>query len=195
MTDADTHGDAAAAFDVTDSRVSHDGMLLRVRVDTVAMPDGARAEREVVERPDAVAVVPVDADGLVVLVRQYRHAVGGYQLEIPAGLRDVDGEDERATAARELTEETGLAAGTLRPLARIHNSAGWTAETTGIYVATDLSPAEPDGDFEAEHEEADMDVVRLPLSRAVDMVVGGHIRDAKTVVGLLMVSRNAGDPH
>lgn len=187
---ADRAGVDDPSFDVVDSRVTHDGMLLTVRVDAVRMPDGAVVDREVVERPDAVAIVPVTNDGEVILVRQYRHAVGRYELEIPAGLLDIDGERPRDAADRELTEETGMAAGRLTEVLHFCNSAGWTGETTTVFVARDLSESTPHEDFEAEAEEADMDVVRLPLDRAVAMVHAGDIRDAKTVIGLLLVAHD-----
>ena len=175
-------------FDTLDSRVVHEGFST-VRVDQVRMPDGSETEREVVEHTDAVAVVPLFDDGTVALLRQYRHPVGQYLLEIPAGILDVDGEPEPDAARRELAEEVCLAAGRLDHLTTFHNSAGWCDERTHVYLGRDLSPtARPDG-FEPEHEEADMEVVRLPLAEAVAGVHRGEITDAKTVVGLLMAAR------
>ena len=180
--------DAANWFQVLDSRVEYTGFST-VRTDVVVMPDGSRTEREVVEHLSAVAVVPVLDDDTVVLLRQYRHPVGRYMLEIPAGILDVDGEAEDAAAHRELVEETGLRAGTLEHLTTFHNSAGWTDERTTVYLGRDLVEApQPDG-FEPAAEEADMEVVRLPLAAAVDAVAAGEITDAKTVVGLLLAVR------
>ena len=105
--------DEPVAYPVEDSRVAYDGELSRVRVDRVRMPDGSLATREVVEHPDAVAVVPVEAGGTVVLLRQYRHPVVSTVLEVPAGKLDMAGEEPAAAAGRELAEEVGLSAGSL----------------------------------------------------------------------------------
>lgn len=179
-------------FEVVDSTLTHEGLLLRVRVDTVRAPDGTIVTREVVERPHVVAIVPVTADGEVVLVRQYRHAVGRYQLEIPAGLVDVSGESEEAAAHRELAEECGLAAGVLTHLTRFHNSAGWTQETTTIFHAGDLTPVEAGDGYVPEAEEAEMQVIQMPLTRAVASVTSGEITDAKSAIGLLLVGTTRG---
>lgn len=178
----------SGAFAVTQSQVTHEGMLTTLRVDTVRMPDGDTAEREIASRPDAVAMVPVTAGGEVVLVRQYRHAVGGYMLEVPAGLLDVDGEDTDEAAQRELAEEIGVRAGTLERALTFHNSSGWSEESTIVYIATNLREVTPPEDFTAEAEEADMDVVRVPLTDAIAAVRRGEITDAKTVIGLLYVA-------
>lgn len=175
-------------YEALDSRVVHDGWST-VRVDTVRMPDGETAEREIVEHMSAVAVVPVLGDGTVVMLRQYRHAVGQYLLEIPAGVLDVEGEGEADAAQRELAEEVGMRAGRLEHLTTFHNSAGWSTERTHVFVGLDLEEAPRPEDFDLEHEEADMEIVRLPLEDAVAAVAAGEITDAKTVVGLLMVAR------
>lgn len=159
----------------------------------MAMPDGTVATREIVEHAAAVAAVAVDDDGAVVMVRQYRHAFGTAFLELPAGLLDVDGEDPAAAMQRELAEEVRLSAGSLQPLLTFNNSAGWTTEQTTVFLATELTTAErPDG-FVLEAEEADMEVVRIPLADAVAMVADGRISDAKTVIGLLAVGARTGD--
>lgn len=180
--------DAAAWFETLDSRTAYEGFAT-VRVDTVRMPDGDVTDREVVEHTPAVAVVPLFDDGTVVLLRQYRHPVGRYLLEIPAGKLDVDGEDPADAARRELAEETGLQAAELVHLTTFENSAGWTTEWTAVHLGTGLSDAAPPDDFEAEHEEADMEIVRMALDDAVDGVARGEITDAKTIVGLLLAAR------
>lgn len=178
----------AAWFETLDSRVVHDGWST-VRVDTIRMPDGDEAEREVVEHVSAVAVVPLYADDTVALLRQYRPAVGQYLLEIPAGILDVEGEAEPDAAQRELAEEVGLHAGRLDHLTTFHNSAGWSTERTHVYLGRDLAEvASPEG-FEPAHEEADMEIVRLSLEAAVEGITRGEITDAKTVVGLLLAAR------
>lgn len=174
-------------FEVVESQVTHEGVMSTLRVDKVATPDGDVATREVAVRPDAVAIVPLTDDGDVVMLRQYRHPVGRYELEIPAGLLDVEGERPEDAVQRELAEEAGLTAATVRRLTRFWNSAGWSDEATTIYVGTGLSPAAPGADFAAEAEEADMEVLRIPFAEAVAMARTGEITDAKTVIGLLLV--------
>jgi 8-oxo-dGDP phosphatase len=178
-----------AAFDVHRSEVTHRGDLSSVRVDDVEMPDGTVAKREIVEHDNAVAVVAVEPDGRVVLIRHYRHPVRDRMLEIPAGKLDVEGEAPIDAARRELAEEVGLESADLFELTHFYNSAGWSEEATTIYLARDARPcAVPDG-FTAEHEEADIEVVRVPLEKALGMVDRGEIIDAKTVIGLLLTHR------
>jgi 8-oxo-dGTP pyrophosphatase MutT (NUDIX family) len=183
-----TGGAPAHGFEVIASEVTHEGVMSTLRVDEVAMPAGGVASREVAVRPDAVAIVPLTDDGDVVMLRQYRHPVGRYELEIPAGLMDVAGEAEDQAAQRELAEEIGMAAGQLERLTRFWNSAGWTDEATTVFVGRDLRAAAPADDFVAEAEEADMEVVRMPLHEAVALARTGGIADAKTVIGLLLVA-------
>ena len=174
------------AYEVTASRTVYEGRFATVRVDEVRMPDETSATREVVEQTNAVAVVPVDAGNLIVMVRQYRHAVGEYLLELPAGKLDVEGEEPLAAAHRELAEEAGLQAGHYEELISFYNSAGWTTEKTTVYLARDLRDVPvPDG-YTAEHEEADMQVLRLPLADLVAKIRAGEITDAKTIVGILL---------
>ena len=177
------------AFDVHSSEVTHRGALSNVRVDDVEMPDGNVAKREVVEHDNAVAVVALEADGRVILIRHYRHPVRGRMLEIPAGKLDVDGEAPADAARRELAEEVGLAAADVSELIHFYNSAGWSEEATTIYLAREVHPCDaPDG-FTAEHEEADIEIVRLPLDEALGLIDSGEIVDAKTVIGLLLTHR------
>ena len=181
-----------ARYDVHGSDVVWEGQLSTVRVDHVEMPDGSTAAREVVKHLDAVAVVALTDDNEIVLVRQYRHPMGDYQLEIPAGLLDVDGEAPEAAAARELAEETGMKVRELRRVLGFANSAGWTDEHTTIFVGRGAVPDTTMNDFEAEDEEADMQVVILPFSEAVAMARDGQIADAKTLIGILAVAAQDG---
>lgn len=176
-------------YAVEDSRVAFAGQLSTIRVDRLRMPDGGVAEREIVEHSNAVAVVPVDGDGNVVLLRQYRHALGEHQVEIPAGKLDVEGEAPEGAARRELIEEVGLDAGEFTQLVHFANSAGWTTEHTTVYLATGLTAADvPDG-FVSEAEEADMEVLRMPLADAIAQAERGEIADSKTLIGLLLARR------
>lgn len=174
-------------YRVIDSDVVYQSSFTTIRIDDVEMPDGTTSKREIAEHPSAVGAVVIDADDKVVLLRHYRHALRQYFLELPAGKLDVDGEPAAQAMQRELSEEVELQAGTLTPLLHYTNSAGWTTEQTTVYLATDLSPAPRPDDFSLEHEEADMDIVRLPLEEAVQMVRDGQIVDSKTVIGLLAV--------
>lgn len=177
-------------YEVQSTGRTYDGVLSRVRVDRVTMPGGDVTEREVVEHDNAVGVVVVDEDRRVVLLRHYRHPVGKRLLEIPAGKLDVEGESPEDAARRELIEEVGLAAVSLTTLIHFHNSAGWTDEATTVYLTTDAVAQQAPDDFTAVHEEADLEVVRVPLDRAVQMVVSGAITDAKTVIGILLADRH-----
>ncbi|MFA9428582.1 NUDIX domain-containing protein [Egicoccus sp. AB-alg2] len=174
-------------FETTDRRTVYDGRAT-VRIDTVRMPDGDEVEREVVEQMPAVAVVPVTDDGEVYLLKQYRQPVGAYVLEVPAGVLDVDGEAPEDAARRELVEEISHDCDELVPLTVFLNSAGWSTERTHVYLARGLRPTSPPDDFVVEHEEADMEVVRLPFKEALALVVAGEVADAKTVVGLLLAA-------
>jgi ADP-ribose pyrophosphatase len=158
-------------------------------VATFEAPDGELFERDVVRSPGAVGVVPLlfeDGVPTVVFVRQYRGPLDQYLLEIPAGMRDVPDEPMELTAARELIEEAGFSAGRMEYLTHFFSSAGMTDSVLHIYLATDLSPVarETHGP-----EETHMEVLRLPLAEAVEMVERGEINDAKTVIGLLLVDK------
>lgn len=174
--------DPIAPFRVRDEETMWSGRVIRVAVVQVEGPEGERHTRDVVHHPGAVAAVPLHSDGTVTLVHQYRAALDMGMWEIPAGLRDVDGEPLEETARRELAEEVGLAAGKLEHLATFHNSPGCSDEAVEIFLATDLSSV-PDDRQGA--EEQHMLVERLPLAEALAMVSQGRITDAKTIIGLL----------
>lgn len=191
-----TPGDAAdspgsnGGFAHLEDTLVHQGHIWHVAVARFRSPDGDEFHRDIVRSPGAVAAVPLmfDAEGTpsVVLVRQYRAPFDEQVLEIPAGMRDVPGEPTEVTAARELVEEVGLEAGEMRHLLDFYPSAGMTNSILYLYLATDLRPVE-----RSTHgpEEAHSEVVHLPLRAAVDMVLSGEIKDAKTIVGLLLVER------
>lgn len=163
----------------------YEGRVISLELDTVAMPGGGDSVREIVRHPGAVAVVAVDDEDRVVLVRQYRHPLGEHLWELPAGLRDADGEPPLEAAKRELAEEALLSAARWSLLATSYNSPGFCDETVLVYLAEELSDVErPDG-FVVEHEELDMTVERVPLADAVQRVYDGDIRNASAVIGLL----------
>jgi 8-oxo-dGTP pyrophosphatase MutT (NUDIX family) len=155
-----------------------------VRRDILEGPKG-RFTREVVEHPDAVAIVALDDRHRVALVRQYRHPLGMELLEIPAGTLDVDGESPTEAAHRELAEEVGLATDALVPLGSLWNSAGWSDERTDIFLARRTRPVAAPAGYQAADEEAHMTIEWLPLDELVRAALDGGIEDAKTVVGVL----------
>ena len=162
------------------------GRVVRLYVDTVRLPDGREAQREIVRHPGAVAMVPVLPSGEVVLVRQYRHAAGRVLLEIPAGTLEPDEEPEEA-ASRELQEEIGYEPGSLIRLAGEYTAPGYTTELIHIYLATGLKPSSL-----AQDSDEFLEVVRLPLDEAVRRVEDGTIEDGKTIIGLLLAARRLG---
>ncbi len=151
-------------------------------------PDGQTFERDVVHHRGAVAVVPMHEDGSVTLVRQFRASLDGDLLELPAGVRDVDGEPDQRTAERELAEEAGLAASSMEPLITIHNAPGMSDERISVFVARELT-AVPD-DRQGVEEMA-MTVERIPMQDALAMIDDGRITDAKTIVGILLLARRS----
>lgn len=156
-----------------------EGKLFSVRVD-----ETAKGPREVAEHPGSVSVVAVDGRGRVALVSQHRHAAGRDLLEIPAGLRDQEGEDPAETARRELREECGQEAEDLQHLGSFFTSPGFTDERQEMYLATRLREADEAG------TDADVDEVTwMPLEEAVARVLGGEIRDLKTATGILLAAR------
>jgi len=164
---------------VIESERVFDGKLIKVRVDQVRMPDGSEHRREVVEHPGAVAILPVLSNGDIVLVRQYRHPVGRYTLELPAGTREPD-EAPLQTAIRELREETGYHASGMREIVRFFVSPGWADEELIVYLATGLTPGQ-------DHPEAeeDLSVVNVRPDDVAEQIGQGAIVDSKTIVGLL----------
>ena len=179
-------------FGVLDSETVYEGRVISLRRDTVVMPGGGSSVREVVHHPGAVAVVALDDQERVVLLRQYRHPVGRHLWELPAGLRDEDGEPPLETAKRELAEEALLAAARWSLLVSVANSPGFSDELVQIYLAEDLSAVDRPVGFLVEHEEADMTLERVPLADAVQRVFDGDIRNSSAVAGLLAAAQVRG---
>jgi ADP-ribose pyrophosphatase len=176
-------------YEVLATEVVHEGRIITLVKDTVAMPGGGDSVREVVRHVGAVCVAAVDDEGRIVMVRQYRHPVGGYLWELPAGLRDADGEAPLATARRELAEEAGLAAERWSLLVNDYSTPGFCSEEVLIFLAEGLTAADrPDG-FVVEHEELDMTVERVPLDEAVQRVFSGEIRNSSAVIGILATAQ------
>jgi 8-oxo-dGTP pyrophosphatase MutT (NUDIX family) len=176
-------------FRVLSSETVFEGPIISLYRDRVSMPGGGDSVRDVVRHPGAVAIVALDDREQVVLVRQYRQPVGAHLWELPAGLRDADGEPPLETAQRELAEEAQLSAARWSLLTTSYSSPGFCDEQVLIYLAEELSEVElPDG-FLVEHEEADMTVARVPLADAVQQVFDGDIRNGSAVIGLLAAAQ------
>ncbi len=154
------------------------GRVVDLDLDTVTLPNGTTIELEILRHPGAAAIVALRPDETVLLTRQYRHAAGGYIYEIPAGKLDR-GEDARTCAARELEEETGYRAATIEPLLSMLTTPGFTDEMIHLFLATGLGP----GVQQLGRDEV-LQVIEMPLSRAIDLIQDGTIRDGKTIVGL-----------
>ena len=158
--------------------------LRKDRIRDPGNPDGPAFERWVFEHPGAVVVLAVDDDERVACVRQYRHPASGTYLELPAGLRDSDGEDPLRTAQRELLEEVELVAGQWRELFALWPSAGITSERHVFYLARGLSTGDR-GDFALEHEEAAMEMVWVPVDALVEAVLDGRVTEEPISVAVL----------
>ena len=161
------------------------GRVFKVTVDSVL--EGEKTyQREVVRHPGSAAILPVFEDGMVALVRQYRHPAVRYLLEVCAGTLNERERPEEA-AARELEEELGLVAGKMEKLSEFFVSPGFCEEKMWLFLATDLSQTAQN----LEDDEA-VEVVRLPLSRALEMISAGEIEDAKTIIGLMLAAPRVG---
>jgi ADP-ribose pyrophosphatase len=159
----------------------YDGRAVKLRVDTVRKPSGKITTREIVEHSDAVAVVVLDSRDRVILVRQYRKAVGKTLLEIPAGGIDP-GEQPISSVRRELQEEIGYLPNKIDKLGGFYSAPGYCTEYLHLYLATYLIPSR----LEAEDTD-EIEVVRVPLAKIPDLIASGEIADAKSVASLLRV--------
>ena len=168
---------------LVERRTVYCGKILTVNVDRVSLPDGMQATREVVLHAGAAAIVAVDDSGDVLLVEQYRYAVGSALLEIPAGKMDA-GEDPMECARRELGEEAGVKARNWEMLGSFFTSPGFSSEVIHVFMATGLEPVDP-GEARADDDEL-LRVLRVPLAGVRDLITSGLVRDAKTVAGLLL---------
>jgi ADP-ribose pyrophosphatase len=171
----------------------YQGAIFSVYTDKVTMSGGGTAERDLTENKGAVGVVAIDDAGRVVLIRQYRHAVHRRLWELPAGLRDVGGEDMLVTAARELTEETDLRAERFDLLVDMHTSPGFSNEMIRIFLARGLSPVPETERHARTDEEADLEIAWFDLDEAVAMALRGEITNAAAVGGLLAAARTRDD--
>lgn len=172
---------------ILNSQKVFDGSVFNVTVDTVSEGE-LTYQREVVHHQGSAVIVPIFDDGTVALVRQYRHPAVRYLLEVPAGTL-AKGERPEIGAARELKEELGLVAARLEKLSEFFVSPGFCEEKMWVYLATELSEGE-----QALEDDEILDVVRLPIADALEMITTGEIEDAKTIIGLMLAAPRVGSP-
>ena len=178
--------DVAEQWQVIGSVELARSQIVAVRSDQVLMPDGEIAERDVVEHPGAVGIVALDDADRVLMIRQYRHPVGRLLWEIPAGLRDVDGEPTHVTAERELLEETGYRARDWHVLTDYFSSPGICDERLRVFLARGLSEvSHAERNFVPEHEEAHLLLAWVPLDQAVRLLLAGDLHNGVAAVGIL----------
>lgn len=167
-------------FQLIKSETLLQGRTFKIRRDLLQTPDGRETKYEIVEHGGSVVIIPIDQAGNILFVRQYRHAAGMDMLELPAGTREKD-EPFEECAAREIREETGMQAGTLKQLGSFYLAPGYSTEYMGVFLATDLkhNPLQADDDeFLA--------VEKIPVQQAFQMAERGELPDAKTLAALLM---------
>jgi len=187
--------DAAEEWEIRGTETPFRGNKTSVRTDEVVMPDGSVARRDYQVHPGSVAVLALDDEDRVLVLRQYRHPVRQKLWEIPAGLLDVPGENPLHAAQRELYEEAHVKAEDWRVLADVYTTPGGCDEAVRIFLARDLSEAEGER-FEVEHEEADMELARVPVAELVRGVLAGELHNNCLVVGALslVAARNGDGP-
>lgn len=167
-------------FELIRSETLLQGRAFKIRRDYLKTPDGKETKLEIVEHGGSVVILPLDAQSNLLFVRQYRHAVGGDLLELPAGTRDKD-EPYEACAAREIREETGMEAGTLQKVGEFYLAPGYSTEFMAVFVATDLK----ENPLQADDDEF-LDVEKIPLQKAFEMAERGDVPDAKSLAALLL---------
>jgi ADP-ribose pyrophosphatase len=172
--------------DIIATETIFDGRIVHLRVHDVRLPDGTRSKRELIHHQGAVGVVALDAEGYVLLVRQYRIGAEQVMIEIPAGLLEPD-EDPLQTAVRELREETGYRPLVLEALGGIYVAPGYTSEYIHLFFAQGY-----EHDPLTQDEDEFVETLRVPLRQALEMVERGEIFEAKSVIALLKVARRLG---
>lgn len=167
-------------FELIRSEPLVNGRAFKVRRDTLRTPDGRETRLEIVDHGGSVVVIPLDKDNNILFVRQYRHAAKADLLELPAGTRDGE-EPHEECAAREVREETGMAAGSLQKLGAFYLAPGYSTEFMAVFLATELR----DDPLQADDDEF-LQLERIPAKQALEMAEQGELQDAKTLAGLLL---------
>ena len=167
-------------FELLKSETLLKGRAFAIRRDWMKTPDGRETKYDIIEHGGSAVIVPIDADGNLLFVRQYRHAAGTDLLELPAGTLD-EGEEPAVCAAREIREETGFAAGKLEKIGEFYLAPGYSTEFMVVFLATDLKhdPLEADAD-------EFLSVEKIPVKQALEMAEKGEIPDAKSLAALLL---------
>jgi ADP-ribose pyrophosphatase len=168
-------------FEFIKSEVLLQGRAFKIRRDTLKTPDGREAKYEIIEHGGSVVVVPIDDEGNVLFVRQYRHATGGDLLELPAGTRD-DEEPYEECAAREIREETGMEAGQLQRVGEFYLAPGYSSEFMAVFLATELKHNPLPGD-----DDEFLQVEKIPAKQVTSAFEKGDIPDAKSLAAWLLV--------
>lgn len=168
---------------ILEKRAIYDGRVVKLGIERVRLPNGKTTELEIIRHQGAAAVVPLDSSGNVLMVRQYRHAVGGWLLEVPAGKLDP-GEAPEECARRETEEEVGVKVGRLEPLGAIWTTPGFTDERIWLFLATDLEPS-----YQALEEDEVLEIESMALPDALALVDSGEITDSKSLIALLKAER------
>ena len=168
---------------VNSRRMIHQGRVFQVVTENVTLSNGVTVDMDLVNHPGAAAIVPLSENNQVILLRQYRHAVGGYLWEIPAGTLN-QGEDPLTCARRELAEETGFDAKSWRKLGELIPVPGYSNERIHLYLARDLEKAKSDPDADEI-----LEVHSVVWEDAMNMILDGRIQDAKTISSMLMADR------
>jgi len=167
-------------FELLDSEPLFKGRSFTIRRDRLKTPNGGETRLDIVEHGGSVIILPVDAEGRLLFVRQYRHAAGLDLLELPAGMREGQ-EPHAECAAREIREETGMAAHSLRRIGDFYLAPGYSTEFMAVFLATDLYAAP----LQADADEF-LEVVRVPVGAALEMAAHGSVPDAKSLAALFL---------
>ncbi len=167
-------------FELIDSEEIFEGRVFTIRRDNLRTPDGRTTKFDIVEHHGSVVILPIDADGNLLLVRQYRHAALANMLELPAGVLE-ENEEPLLAAGRELREETGMASNNLVELGEFYLAPGYSTELMTVFLATDLyeNPLAPDAD-------EFLDLEKIPIAETLRLAEKGEMPDAKTLAALLM---------
>jgi 8-oxo-dGTP pyrophosphatase MutT (NUDIX family) len=168
------------SFELIESETLLEGRAFKIRRDHLKTPDGRMTKFEIIEHGGSVILVPIDTEGNLLFVRQYRHAAGADLLELPAGTRDGD-EPFEVCAAREIREETGMEAGNLQKVGEFYLAPGYSTEFMVVYIATDLRLNPLDAD-----EDEFLSVEKIPVGEAFQRAERGDIPDAKSLAALLL---------